>query len=226
MGSNLKNNHIFYRISEERTENLNIEYFKKIEQNYRTQLNPHLPIIVRFDGKNVTKDHKRFHLLQPNGFTDAITSAAIHLAEHGDCAIYSYLDEVSVIFLDAQDLFSLTEDYDLLYSAVMILQIFKDYLPEDLKKVKFNVSVFNIPEDQCFNYILYRRHYCEEASLVYYAKEYFPKNFYHRKNRTELFGKLLRHGHDEIISPEFRCFFKGRLYIRKGNNYEEIKNEK
>lgn len=226
MVSNLRNNHIFYRISGERTENLNIEYFKKIEQNHRTQLNPHLPIIVRFDGKNVTKDHKRFHLLQPNGFTDAITSAAMRLAKYGNCVIYSYLDEVSIIFLEPQMFFLLTEDYDLLYSAVMILQKFKDYLPEEFKNVKFNISVFNIPQDQYFNYVLYRKHYCKESTLVYYAKEYFPPSFYRGKSRAELFEKLLCHGCTEIKSPELRWFFDGRTYIRKGSNYEEIKIEK
>lgn len=182
--------------------------FRNIEKSFRRQLSAEAPIVVRFDGKNITKNHKKYHLMDVDGFTRTIFDAAVTLAKDTESLIYAALDEVSIVFLHPLELFGRTQDRDLLYSAIMILQDFLQLTAKKYPEVKFNVSVFNIPNNAGLKYIAYRKHFAFSTAVTYYAKEYLHRSEYVGKNESEILETLKRCGYD-ITSKNIKLFLNG-----------------
>lgn len=182
--------------------------FQNIEQGFRRKLSADNPVVVRFDGKNVTKNHKKFHLMDTNGFTKTIFDAAIHISVGAECYIYAALDEVNIVYYNPIEFFGKTNDCDLLYSAVMILQDFLRWTRQIYPQVKFNVSVFNITVDQIEDYIKYRKQLAYTTAATYYAKENLSPALYHGKSAKTIIKNLEKNGFD-ISSPNIKQFLTG-----------------
>lgn len=184
--------------------------FQGIEKSYRRNLSTTVPIIVRFDGKNVTKNHEKFHLMDVDGFTKDILCAAKSMVNGMECTIYAALDEVSVVFHKPFEFFGKTQDKDLLYSAIMILQDFLRYTREVYPGLKFNVTVYNIGFDQIDSYIQYRKDMAYQTAVTYYAKEYLPPQTYVDKSTSYILEALRSNGRD-LSSKEILRFFSGTV---------------
>lgn len=191
---------------------MGFNYFKTVENKYRTQLSRKKPLVVRLDGKNITKS-RHYDLMHENGFlatTEMIANALLKIFPK--CKIYIALDEINFIFTDPNVFFNRYEDTDAMYCANIFLQdfvkVFWNYYPE----IKFGISVFNIDEDKIDSYIRYRKKCCYNAAIFYYAKRNLIKknyvgkklqevvnflqteNLYSdlEKNKTFLYGKLIQ----------------------------------
>lgn len=187
-------------------------YFKQIEQAQRFHLSDHSPIVIRLDGKDVTKNHKKYPLMRKNGFTESIMNAAKEITKDCNCIYFAMLDEVNIIFHDPVQFIEREADDDQMYGAVMFLQCFLDKVKCAYPEVRFNISVFNIKAGTEQKYITYRREFCKVASIVYVAKEYLEKEEYsHRDVRAVL--QVLREKHlpNPIDNPELHWFFYGIL---------------
>lgn len=192
--------------------------FQAIEKSYRRNLSTTVPIVVRFDGKNVTKNHRKFHLMNVDGFTKDILCAAKSMADGMECTIYAALDEVSIVFHKPFEFFGRTQDKDFLYSTIMILQDFLRYTREVHPDIKFNVIVYNIDFDQIDSYIQYRKDMAYQAAVTYYAKEYLPAKTYVNKSTSYVLNALKSNGYDvsskKILQKKSFSFSLAQLYTR------------
>ncbi len=171
-------------------------YFKTIELKYKYQLSKSKPIVVRFDGKNITKS-KQFDLSKKNEFTSALLSTTEQIVNRFDsCIAYVAIDEVNIIFTDPNDFFNYytTNSDSLQYCLSMIQQDFLSIFWKHIPDIFFGVSIFNIPKEKVDSYIKYRKTSAYNVAVTYFAKRHFEKTLYQNKKQKEILSLIENSG--------------------------------
>lgn len=167
-------------------------YFKTIELKYKYQLSKSKPIVVRFDGKNITKSNQ-FDLSVKNKFTSALLSSTEQIVKKfSKCTAYVAIDEVNLIFEDAKEFFDYytTNSDSLQYCLSMIQQDFLSTFWKLIPNVFFGVSIFNIPANKVNSYIKYRKTSAYNVAVTYFAKRHFKKEIYQNKKQNEILSTI------------------------------------
>ena len=186
--------------------------YKKEEEAGRVKLKRGLPIVLRFDGKNVTKDHKGYPLMEKDGFTSHIFEAAKAMMEGIPSYIYAVLDEVSVVVLDSERFWERFDDTDLMYCLSIMLQEFLLAASPSCKGTFFGCTIFQIEEGSPEGYIEERHSLGLANAIVYCAKEYrLPVYEYHGRDLEDILFSLQKAGHGDVL--ERKDFFNG-LFAR------------
>lgn len=191
--------------------------FESEENAFRPQLSNNLVTVIRLDGKNITKNHKEYPLLEPLSFTWEIKNAGtklVHSKKYKECFIYTCLDEISFIFPDSKDLLSEFDDGNAMYLAGIFLQEFHQNLKKD---VFFGISVFQIRLQQILPYIKFRKKCCCDAAITYYAKEHLSIADYHKQEPSQIIKTLVDKGYkDDMVQR--KKFFEGSFLTIKHPN--------
>ena len=152
---------------------MKFNFFKLIEDKYKTRLSLKRPIVVRLDGKNICKNLDINMLDEtPGGFAYALKNTAKHLSRKFNTICIASSDEISIIFLKPEILQTMYSKLDCqkvssLISQEVFLNFNKFY---GSNHIYFDARSFNIPTEKALSYILYRKASAENVYTIYYAK--------------------------------------------------------
>ena len=197
--------------------------YKKLENRYRAFLDPGMPVAIRVDGKDVTKNHARYPLIPYEGFRRAVFESAVHVAKifsgtsASDTIVYAALDEATIIFTDAQAFWATFDDRNAMYAASIILQHFLAAYRERSggDPAMFGISAFSIPKEQVEEYLCLRQNLVRMIGITYIAKEHGMKELYQCNDPEEAQRRCLADavfvGHMEAIMYSHPDFLTGRM---------------
>lgn len=201
--------------------------FRSLEAEQRIYLSDQDPLVIRLDGKNVTKDKAHYDLTEPEGFTKAILRAAkaatlvfvppmaaemrhgIGIVRNRGVLLFAMMDEVSIVFRTPCFFFRNFDDTNQIYDIGIFLQEFLSALHQDGRflDTRFGISGFNIPAQKCREYIRWRRGLCKEAAVMYAAKRSsLPKEMYAGKSSGEILKALSA---EQIPLPSYPEYLSG-----------------
>lgn len=198
----------------------NIDLKSFSENTQRIYLDDKYPLIIRLDGVNVTKNHDKINLITSN-FTQKIFSTGVKIFKQGDYNgyVFAILDEVNFCFNYSYQFFKQFDDTNQLYCGGIFLQNFIHTLPAKFKSVNFGISVFNT--NSIRTYLYTRQHTIYPSTIMYFAKEYLPKNQRYPLPLNEILNNIQQ---NKLYLSKFKQikpdFFNGLLYKNMPNNGE------
>ena len=148
-------------------------YFFNIQKKYSMRVSKTMPLIIRLDGRNVTKNKEINLLDNEKGFSKSLEQTVKYFTEKYNCFSIFGSDEVSFICTDPKcvikDLSSDETDYSNEIIA-LFTQYFFDYFNEFDKhrKVYWHGKCFSIPEDKIKSYIKYRSRIIQNVMTTYF----------------------------------------------------------
>lgn len=149
-------------------------YFFNMQAKYDMRISTKNPLIIRFDGKNVTKN-KEINLFYnyKNGFVDSLKQAAKYFSKKYNGYSLFGSDEISFIFPDPmpllQDLDSDASNY-----ANEIIALFSQYFFDFFnnvykeEKIFWHGKCFSIPNGKITSYIKYRSGIIKNVMTTYF----------------------------------------------------------
>lgn len=149
-------------------------YFKNIENKYKTRFSLKKPIVIRLDGKNVCKN-PAINLLDETKqhFSFSLNHTAKAMSRKFKAICFSSTDEINILILDPSFLlrhYNTIECQKL--SSFVAQEVFSTfnnlYIGE---KIFFDARTFNIPENKAQSYISYRVGMAKNVYTNYYAKK-------------------------------------------------------
>ena len=195
-------------------------YFKKLEKKYFLELSNSKPVVIRFDGKNITKSQK-YNLSFENAFTTALLKTTKKLVNRFDgCLAYVAMDEVSFIFKDLNILKNhyVKDTQSLQYFISMFQQEFVSIFWKHIPNIYFGVTIFCIPENKEKSYIAYRKSVCRNTSVVYFAKRNKDYNIPYRSKPIKEILTEIKNLHLDSELTRFPHFMNGTIVK---NDFEE-----
>lgn len=187
-------------------------YFKTVELKYKYQLSKKNPIVVRFDGKNITKS-KQYDISQKNQFSiNLIETTKRIVKEFNHCIAYVAMDEVNFIFQEPKEFFDYyTDNSDSLqYCLSIFQQHFLSIFWKEMPNIFFGVSMFNIPKDKINSYIAYRKTSAYNVAITYFAKRHLEKSKYVNKKQVEILNEIKQKKLYSLFSA-YKHFVEGTL---------------
>lgn len=153
------------------------DYFYNIQRKYSMRLSTKETLIIRLDGKNITKN-KTIDLMdeKEKSFMYAMEQSAKYFSEKYKCyAIYGS-DEISFIMKQPNLLFEdLSKESDTHSNEVISLfsQMFFYYFNnfDKNKLVFFHAKCFSIPTEKILSYMKYRSRSIENVMVTYFLKK-------------------------------------------------------
>ena len=163
--------------------------------------------VLFLDGKNVTKNHKLYNLLDEKGFTYILHQSAKTVMENYEIEslVYTGIDEVSVIFKDTRYLSSVFGEAGCINT---IMQIIEQKILKLLVKQNINTeirgSMFGIEKGEEEKYIDYRKKVVYDLGLTYYAKEFMKPDKYHELSENGIIENLKNVGlYEDFIKRKY-----------------------
>lgn len=196
------------------------DYFKTIEDKYKNRYSIKRPLVIRLDGRGVTKS-KYINLmsLKEDSFRYALNETAKIISERYRCIAYVHCDEMSFIFEEPEILKLKYDSVDIqkinsLFSQE-VFYVFNE-LFEEVQTIYFDCRCYNIPTHKIDSYLKYRIKSSYNTIHHYIYKNYLPKHkqrekyqmnldklvevlkrdlgFYHKYNEIQLYGALYSSG--------------------------------
>lgn len=149
-------------------------YFKNIEDRYKTRISLNKPIIIRLDGKNVCKN-PAINLLdeKEHQFASSLNTTARSLSRKFNALCTSSTDEINIIILDPNLLYKH-------YGSIECQKI-SSFIAQEVstcfnnlysgERILFDARTFNIPNTKVISYISYRVGLARNVYTIYYAKK-------------------------------------------------------
>lgn len=187
-------------------------YLKK--DNSYGKIDTRLPAVVFIDGVGVTRNHKKYNLIQRNGYLMHLHKSAVEMVKTLgiSCTVYTALDEVSFIFHDTAALVYVFEMGNTVsYIESLFIQKFSRIFWTKYPEINHKVTIFNIGKEEPEKWLQYRRAVCHANAAVYMAKEYLNKEEYYEKDIKEVLSSLKKHSLYESMICN-RNFYHGILY--------------
>jgi len=191
-------------------------YFYNIQKKYSMRLSRKAPLIIRLDGKDITKN-KTINLANKSekSFLDAMEKTVSYFTlEYSAYAIYGS-DEVSFIFPEPEILMkaldSDTDNHSNEVVSVFSQQFFYHFNKNDKNKIVFfHAKCFSIPEGKTTPYIKYRARSIQNVMTTYVLKR--QKESFAELNLKEKIEKCKKlENYQEIKNfLEGTLFYKGR----------------
>lgn len=188
-------------------------YFGMIEDNYCRYIGFNKPLVVRFDGVNITKNLNINMLdVNPGGFAYALINTARIMSEKYRCFAIAESDEISLVFAEPSMLkrkFSSNKVQKI--SSIFsqeIFEVFNTIYNGDT--VYFDAKTFNIPFDKIESYIKYRQLSAKCVCNTYLAKRYLAPKYYRRRTLTDIIKNLDEHCEK---THHYEYIMQGILYL-------------
>ncbi len=164
-------------------------YFYNIQTKYSMRLSKTIPLVIRLDGKNVTKD-KSINLLDiktENSFSNSLEKTVKYYTEKYHCFAIFGSDEVSFICIEPRVIIKDLDSEETYFSNEVIslfTQYFFDYFNEfdKHKKVYWHGKCFSINNEKIQSYIKYRSRIIENVMTTYFL---VSKNAYNGNEKLE-----------------------------------------
>ena len=193
-------------------------FFKNIENRYKSKISVKKPLVIRFDGKGITKNPFINLLDEKEGsFSDALKKTAKFISGKYRCISFISGDELNLVFENPLTLISYIKSVDIQKINSLLTQelfyIFNKYI-NAVKPIYFDCRCFNIPKDKIDSYLLYRVNSASNTAIQYFAKKNIDKELRHGKHLDFIINYL----ENNIPSYAERTVYQreGFIYI-KGN---------
>lgn len=152
-------------------------YFFQIQSKYNMRVSTKEPLVVRFDGKDVTKNKEINFLSIYNGsFTDALEKTVRYFTQKYHAFSIFGSDEVSFIFPEPMLLIS-DLDKENCNRSNEIIALFSQYFFNYFNSIYKNDTVFwhgkcfSIPKEKQNSYIKYRSGSIKNVMVTYFLKK-------------------------------------------------------
>ncbi len=152
------------------------DYFYQLQKKYNMRVSTKTPLVIRLDGKDVTKDTTLNFLYKFKGsFFDAFESCAWYFSKKYHCYALFGTDEMNFIFPDPMLVIEDLDPSKINHSNEIIalfIQYFFDYFNQSYKdkKIFFHGKCFSIPENKITSYIKYRGSSIQNVITTYVLK--------------------------------------------------------
>ena len=152
------------------------DYFYGIQKKYSMRLSTKNPLVIRLDGKDVTKSKDLNLLYSYSGsFFDAFNESAKYFSKKYNCIALFGTDEISFVIQNPELLY---EEYDSEKSTSsnevisLFSQHFFDFFNKTYNKesIFFHAKCFSIPEGKITSYIKYRSKAIKNVVTTYFLK--------------------------------------------------------
>lgn len=215
-------------------------YFYQIQKKYNMRVSTKSPLVIRLDGKNVTKDLSiNFNYKYNGSFFDSFEKSAWYFSKKYHAYSLFGTDEINFIFPDPMLLIEDLDPTKVNHSNEIIalfIQYFFDYFNNNYKdnKIFFHGKCFSIPNSKINSYIKYRANSIRNVIITYILKRNNIKignlKLHERIDKCKELGY-----YDQIKNIEFGTlyfdsnkldineFFKGNKIIINNDNKDETK---
>lgn len=153
-------------------------YFFQIQKKYSMRLSLAKPLVIRLDGKDVTKNSKINIMDEYKGsFLDALKKTAKYFSEKYHCLSILGSDEISFIIFDPNIAINDLEPNDKTNYSNEIIAMFSQYFYNyfnrifKLGNVFWHAKCFSINEDKVVSYLKYRSRIIENVLVTYFLKK-------------------------------------------------------
>lgn len=153
-------------------------YFFQIQKKYSMRLSLAKPLVIRLDGKDVTKNSKINIMDEYKGsFLDALKKTAKYFSEKYHCLSIIGSDEISFIIFDPNIAINDLEPSDKTNYSNEIIAMFSQYFFNyfnsifKLGNVFWHAKCFSINEDKVVSYLKYRSRIIENVLVTYFLKK-------------------------------------------------------
>lgn len=164
-----------------------IDYFYQIQKKYTMRLSENKPLVIRLDGKDVTKDNDINFLHSHKGsFLDSLKESAIYFSKKYNCLAFCGTDEISFILENPKILFEDIQS-DTNYYSQEIISVFVEYFYDFFnmcyknKKIFWHAKCFSIPKEKIKSYIIYRKKAIQNVIVTYFLKKNDIRNVENKK---------------------------------------------
>lgn len=152
-------------------------YFFQLQKKYNMRLSTKEPLVVRFDGRQVTKN-KDINLMDnySGSFFYSLEKTAEYFSSRYHCFAIFGSDEISFIVLDPNIVVEDLEPSDKTTHSHEIIALFSQYFFDyfnhfDMhKKIFWHGKCFSIPNGKVTSYIKYRSGIIKNVLVTYFAK--------------------------------------------------------
>lgn len=154
-----------------------IDYFNEIQKKYTMKLSSNKTLVIRLDGKDVTKDENINFLYSHKGsFLSALKDAAKYFSKKYGCFAYCGTDEISFILENPKLLFEDIQS-DTSYFSQETISVFSEYFYDFFinsykdRKIFWHAKCFSIPTEKINSYIKYREKIIQNVIVTYFLKK-------------------------------------------------------
>lgn len=211
---------------------------KRYEESYVDKLIPHIPIVIRIDGKAfhsfTRKCVKPFDAGLSYAFQEATKELYAHIGKF-DIA-YGQSDEVSILIYNPDTRSQEYFDGKTFKICSIVSSVFTYYFNKycycatEHNPAFFDCRVFQIPEDEVVNYFIWRQKDASRNSVEMLGRHYFSHKELHKKNNSEIQDMLMaKHkvNWNNLPTTNKRgwCIYKTIIGIIKDTKTLEFKNK-
>lgn len=188
-------------------------FFRNIENRYKSKISVKKPLVIRFDGKGVTKNPYINLLDEKDGtVSDSLKKTAKYMSEKYRCISYVSNDEISLIFEKPFILNRIFKSVDIQKINSLLSQelfyIFNKFM-NTVNPIYFDCRCFNIPEDKVNSYLKYRVNSSANTSIQYFAKKNIDKD---KRHGLQL-DLIIKYLEENIPSYKTRTIYQKEGYI-------------
>ena len=191
-------------------------FFKNIEDRYKSKISIKKPLVIRLDGKGVTKNpYIDLYDESVGSFSDSLKKTAKFISEKFRCISYASNDEINIVFENPYILSRIYKSVDIQKINSLLSQevfyIFNKFMGTK-NPIYFDCRCFNIPEDKILSYLRYRVNSSTNTSIQYFAKRNIEKEKRHGKQLSYIINYL----EENIPSYKTRTVYQkeGFIYIK------------
>jgi len=153
-------------------------YFFQIQKKYNMRISTKSPLVLRFDGRQVTKN-KDINLIEKydGSFLDSLEKTKKYFSEKYHCYSIFGSDEINFIVLEPNLVVEDLEPSDKTTHSHELLALFSQYFFDYFnhfdshQKIFWHGKCFSIPEEKVNSYIKYRSRIIENVMVTYFAKK-------------------------------------------------------
>lgn len=153
------------------------DYFYQIQNKYNMRVSTKEPLVIRLDGKDVTKDTSiNFIYSYKDSFLEVLEKSAWYFSKKYHCYALFGTDEISFVFTNPMELIEDLDSSKVTHSneiIAMFIQYFFDYFNSIYKdrKIFFHGKCFSISEGKVVSYIKYRSKSIKNVLTTYLLKK-------------------------------------------------------
>ena len=193
-------------------------YFFQLQKKYNMRISTKMPLVFRFDGRQITKN-KDINLLDEydGSFFDCLEKTARFFTEKYHCYAIFGSDEISFIVPNPNVVIEDLEPNDKTTHSQELIALFSQYYFDyfnhfDMhRKIFWHGKCFSIPEDKLASYIKYRSGIIKNVMVTYFAKVNRVNNDLGLEEKVQMCKTLP--GYDDFSEIQDGILFFGGMKI-------------
>lgn len=193
-------------------------YFFQLQKKYNMRISTKMPLVFRFDGRQITKN-RDINLLDnyDGSFFDSLEKTARFFTEKYHCYAIFGSDEISFIIPDPKVVIEDLEPSDMTTHSQELIALFSQYFFDYFnhfdthRKIFWHGKCFSIPEDKVLSYVKYRSGIIKNVMVTYFARENRVNNDLGLTAKVEMCKSIP--GYDEFSKMQDGVLFFGGMKV-------------